>query len=387
MKESLHVFKSSLWQITLYLFVNILFIFKYVSRTNISAPFIAILYVISIVFFVFLYFRWSPKVPDKFLKYSSFVLLAFAVLCITAALIYIDPYSVRVDRWSAVSFFLEGLFKGEYPYGIHTHVSETNYPSPFPLWHIINIPFYLLGEVGIGLIFFLILIFVAIQTYFKSYRKTLFFLILLLLSPSYWWEVAVRSDSLSNAFLVLAFILWYAKNKYSVDKNFLLTVLCCGIIASTRLSAILPAALFLFGSYIKADMWKKLLFPLSILLFVLVMFLPFVLWKVDSQYVFFTRNPFMSQTSVGNPILLILMIIIGIGFAMKWRNTDQFFGYASSFIFIFISASQISLIMTRGISGSFFDDSTYDLSYFTLYLPYVLLAIVTRMQPQKTLTQ
>ncbi|MDD3490677.1 MAG: hypothetical protein PHR62_12425, partial [Paludibacter sp.] len=294
-------------------------------------------------------------------------------------LLYIDPYTVRVDRWSAVSFFLEGLFNGEYPYGIHTHVSETNFPSPFPLWHVINIPFYLLGDVGIGLIFFLIITFVTVKIYFNSYRKAFLFLVLLILSPAYWWEVAVRSDSLSNGFLVLTFILWYTKKGYSVDKNFWLTIILCGIIASTRLSAVLPVALFLFAQYIQTNWLKKILFPLSILAFVLVVFMPFVLWTIDGTYVFFTRNPFMSQTSVGNPVFLIIMIVAGIIFALKWKNTDEYFEYAASFMFIFMAGSQLSLIMTRGISGSFFTDSTYDLSYFTLYLPYTLMALASKV--------
>lgn len=367
------------WQLILYLFVNILFIFKYLTRTEISVPLITVLYISGILGFVYLYFKWSPKVSEKLFKYSSFVLLSITLILIAVGLLYIDPYTVRVDRWSAVSFFLEGLFNGEYPYGIHTHVSETNFPSPFPLWHVINIPFYLLGDVGIGLIFFLIITFVTVKIYFNSYRKAFFFLILLILSPAYWWEVAVRSDSLSNGFLVLTFILWYTKKGYSVDKNFWLTIILCGIIASTRLSAVLPVALFLFAQYIQTNWLKKILFPLSILAFVLVVFMPFVLWTIDGTYVFFTRNPFMSQTSVGNPVFLIIMIVAGIIFALKWKNTDEYFEYAASFMFIFMAGSQLSLIMTRGISGSFFTDSTYDLSYFTLYLPYTLMALVSKV--------
>jgi hypothetical protein len=367
------------WQLILYLFVNILFIFKYLTRTEVSVPLITVLYISGILGFVYLYFKWSPKVSEKLFKYSSFVLLSITLILIAVGLLYIDPYTVRVDRWSAVSFFLEGLFNGEYPYGIHTHVSETNFPSPFPLWHVINIPFYLLGDVGIGLIFFLIITFVTVKIYFNSYRKAFFFLILLILSPAYWWEVAVRSDSLSNGFLVLTFILWYTKKGYSVDKNFWLTIILCGIIASTRLSAVLPVALFLFAQYIQTNWLKKILFPLSILAFVLVVFMPFVLWTIDGTYVFFTRNPFMSQTSVGNPVFLIIMIVAGIIFALKWKNTDEYFEYAASFMFIFMAGSQLSLIMTRGISGSFFTDSTYDLSYFTLYLPYTLMALASKV--------
>lgn len=370
------------WQLILYLFVNILFIFKYLTRTEISVPLITVLYISGILGFVYLYFKWSPKVSEKLFKYSSLVLLSITLILIALALLYIDPYTVRVDRWSAVSFFLEGLFNGEYPYGIHTHVSETNFPSPFPLWHVINIPFYLLGDVGIGLIFFLIITFVTVKIYFNSYRKAFFFLILLILSPAYWWEVAVRSDSLSNGFLVLTFILWYTKKGYSVDKNFWLTIILCGIIASTRLSAVLPVALFLFAQYIQTNWLKKILFPLSILAFVLVVFMPFVLWTIDGTYVFFTRNPFMSQTSVGNPVFLIIMIVAGIIFALKWKNTDEYFEYAASFMFIFMAGSQLSLIMTRGISGSFFTDSTYDLSYFTLYLPYTLMALASKVKSE-----
>lgn len=367
------------WQLILYLFVNILFIFKYLTRTEVSVPLITALYISGILGFVYLYFKWSPKVSEKLFKYSSLVLLSITLILIALALLYIDPYTVRVDRWSAVSFFLEGLFNGEYPYGIHTHVSETNFPSPFPLWHVINIPFYLLGDVGIGLIFFLIITFVTVKIYFNSYRKAFLFLVLLILSPAYWWEVAVRSDSLSNGFLVLTFILWYTKKGYSVDKNFWLTIILCGIIASTRLSAVLPVALFLFAQYIQTNWLKKILFPLSILAFVLVVFMPFVLWTIDGTYVFFTRNPFMSQTSVGNPVSLIIMIVAGIIFALKWKNTDEYFEYAASFMFIFMAGSQLSLIMTRGISGSFFTDSTYDLSYFTLYLPYTLMALASKV--------
>lgn len=370
------------WQLILYLFVNILFIFKYLTRTEISVPLITTLYISSIPGFVYLYFKWSPKVSEKLFKYSSFVLLLITLILIAVALLYIDPYTVRVDRWSAVSFFLEGLFNGEYPYGIHTHVSETNFPSPFPLWHVINIPFYLLGDVGIGLIFFLIITFTTVKIYFNSYRKAFFFLVLLILSPAYWWEIAVRSDSLSNGFLVLTFILWYTKKGYSVDKNFWLTIILCGIIASTRLSAVLPVALFLFAQYIQTNWLKKILFPLSILAFVLVVFMPFVLWTIDGTYVFFTRNPFMSQTSVGNPVFLIIMIVAGIIFALKWKNTDEYFEYAASFMFIFMAGSQLSLIMTRGISGSFFTDSTYDLSYFTLYLPYTLMALASKVKSE-----
>lgn len=380
MNFSLKDQKKSIWQMVLYLFVNVLFILKYVGRTDIPAYLVAIIYAIIFVGFVYLYYKFASKISQNVYRITSIILLGILILAISLALVNIDPYSVRVDRWSAVSFFLDAVFNGQYPYGAHTHVSDTNFPSPFPVWHFINVGFYLLGDVGIGLIFFLILVFVFIQFYFDSYRKTFYFFALLALSPAYWWEVAVRSDSLSNAFLVLIFIIWYAKKKYSVDKNFLLTVVFCGLIASTRLSAIIPVALFLFGSYIRTSWIKKIIFPLAILGLVFLTFLPFILWDVDGELIFFSRNPFMSQTSVGNPVILTLMIIAGMLFALKWKNTSEYFGYTASFIFLFILTSQLGLMLNDQSSESFFTNSIYDVSYFTLYLPYSIMYLTTKVK-------
>lgn len=378
MKAFLLKFKQSYLQIVLYLFVNVLFILKYTSRTEIPAAEIAGIYIVLIAGVFYLYRRFFDRVSSHVFKQLSISLLSFAVLGVIIALICVDPYTIRVDRWSAVSFFLEALFSGNYPYAVHTHVSETNFPSPFPIWHIINIPFYLLGDVGIGLVFFIVVTFVAVQFFFSSYHKTFFFLLLLFLSPAYWWEVVVRSDSLSNAFLVFIFILWYSQKKISIEKSFILTIFCCGLITSTRLSAIIPVALFLFASYTKLNWTKKLIFPAAILGLVVLTFLPFVLWTVNDNWVFFSRNPFMSQTSVGNPILLMGMIALGVVFAMKWKNMTEFFNSTAVFMFLFILVSQISLILTRGVDGSLFNDSTYDISYFTLFLPYSIMALVAK---------
>jgi len=80
----------------------------------------------------------------------------------------------------------------------------------------------------------------------------------------------------------------------------------------------------------------------------------------------------MSQTSVGNPYLLLIMVILGSYLAFRWNNMHQFFSMTSIFLFIFILSSQISLMFSRGIQGSIFEDSLYDVSYFTLLLPYCL---------------
>ncbi|MEA4935717.1 MAG: hypothetical protein VB102_03640 [Paludibacter sp.] len=360
---------SFIIQILLYLFVNILFILKYFPRAGVDSLAILTLYIALFLTIIFLFNTFSLKISERIFKAAFWITLSIMIIFIAVFLNKIDPYSVRVDRWSAVSFFLEGLFNGNYPYGIHTHVSETNYPSPFPVWHFINIPFYLMGDVGIGLIFFLLLTAATVHYFFSSYRKSFLFLFFLFISPAYWWEVAVRSDSLSNAFLIFTFILWWYKTEKTIERNFIFAIIACGLLASTRLSAIIPLAIFFFRPYLELTWKRKLIFILGVLIVIALTFSPFIFWDT-TNWVFFNRNPFMSQTSVGNFWVLSALIILGIASGLIWKNVNQYVFITSTFIFIFILASQLTLIATRGINGSVFSDSLYDISYFSLLFPY-----------------
>lgn len=368
--------KFTFVQLLLYFFVNVLFIMKYIPRTGFNAIIPTVFYCLIILIVYLIYRRYSLVLKENTYKFLLWIFTFIAIIIITGILIKIEPLSVRVDRWSAVTYFLDSLFKGIYPYGTPTHVSLTNFPSPFPMWYVINLPFYLMGDVGIGLIFFLLLVLFAFYRLTQSYRQTFLFFLLIVLSPAYWWEVAVRSDSLSNGFLVLSIIFLYQTKKISIDRNLILTAILCGIIASTRLSAILPIALFIFPSFLKLNWNKKISFIFTAAGFLILTFLPFIFWDTN-EWIFFKRNPFMSQSSVGNPILLLFMFVLGIFAALRWKNTSQFFNITSIFIFIFILSFQINLLVTKGINDSILTDSICDISYFSLCLPYCIAFLAT----------
>jgi hypothetical protein len=360
-------------QIFLFLFTNSLFILKYVSRIEgINAGIILFIYILLCVVFFYLYTKLKWK--EQFYKIAFWVVLALISIAIIMALIFVDPYSVRVDRWSAISSFLDGLFRGDYPYGVHTHVGITNFPSPFPVWYIINLPFYFLGDVGIGLIFFLGLTALCVRYCFNSYRKSFLFLILLLISPAYWWEIIVRSDSLSNAFFVFCFIAWFSKKGYTLSERFGLAILFCGLLAGTRLSALLPLALFFFKPWLNLPWKRKIIFPIALIAITFLTFSPFIFWDTTT-WIFFSRNPFMSETNIGNIYVLLLMILLGCVLAFYWKGIEQFLDFTALFIFLFILCSQIGLLLTHGINGSIFTDTNYDISYFTLMFPYCLMSL------------
>ena len=372
---------------TIYLAINGLFILKYAERTPFN-PFLCLFAYIVIVTALFKFpTLWKKvKVGLSFIPHPSSLLIIITTLAIAALLIIIDPMSVRVDRWSATTYFLDALFSGQYPYGVHTHVSTTNFPSPFPLWHYLNIPFWLIGDVGIGLIAVLWLTLFSIK-YFSPLpsgegQGVGQFLLFLVLSPAYWWEVAVRSDGLSNALLVFCVILWLEHKRYSFTNRWILTAILCGLIASTRLSAVIPIGLYLMASYFKSDLRTKILTPLIVFGIVFLMFLPYIFWDTET-WLFFSRNPFMSQTSTGNIYTLLLMAVIavvGVFYVVERKKEREnrfwlFNIFTAVYLFAFFLLALCYNHFTFNVSTPIWSDADFDISYLTLALPYCIYSM------------
>ena len=365
---------KSIWII--FLSVNMLFIWKYVSRTTVPVWPCIILWCIFVLLFCKLFRLITNKWPTSIFFIGVTVMLtAFAGILLL--LIKIDPLSVNVDRWSATTYFLDGLSQGIYPYGIHTHVCETNYPSPLPLWHYIHFVFWLLGDVGLGLFAFLFLFATSILWFTRNLQQTTFAVALLILSPAYWWEVLVRSDGLSNAILVFCVILLMERKKISFTSRWLTTSTICALTALTRLSAIIPVANYIVKDYIKLSLWKKISSIMIILAIIFLFFAPYIFWDTTT-WVFFSRNPFMSQTSTGSPLILVLMIVVDF-FIIYLYNTNlkHFMRSTTWFVFAFFLISIMYNHFMYSTDISIFEDSDFDISYLTLSFPYCLYTICT----------
>ena len=365
-----------------FLFPNFLFIFKYLSRYSASSPLLSgLVYIVFVLGLFFLFTRLRNRFSEQTFKVFSWIMIAGAFFAIGLALWKIDPLSVRVDRWSATSYFLDALFDGRYPYGVHTHVPPTthSYPSPFPFWQYVNIPFWLMGDVGYGLFFFLLLPFLTIKWFTNSYKSTFLFFLLLFLSPAYWWEVAVRSDGLSNATLIFCLILYLEKKRITFSTHFWALVLLCGCVAATRLSAVIPLALYLLLPYTRqSSVGRLILFPIGVLLVAGCFFLPYIFWDTET-WIFFSRNPFMEQMRQGNSLVTLTILLLGIGMALRSKTFMQRIRTISWIVFLFILLTQIVRFAGDGIPGFLFNDDC-DISYFTLAFPYCLFSLSAAMR-------
>ncbi|HLP06132.1 MAG TPA: hypothetical protein VK152_11955 [Paludibacter sp.] len=381
MKKTVPLISDRILQLVIFLSINSLFILKYVPRTGINSIIVCIVYITFILVSYFLSNKYMPLVSRTKIKISYWAITGLAIIGIGCLLYIVDPYKLRIDRWSSLSCFWDSLLQGNFPYAAHTHLRINSFTSAFPFWLLVSFPFYLLGDVGYELIFFLLITALALRYYFSSYHKAFFFLALLLVSPAYWYEISARSDSLSNGLFVFMIILWYLKSNRTLDNSFLVSIMFCGLIASTRLSAVLPIAIFFFQQYLNLPLKRKIIFPTLVLGVAFLFLSPFIFWDTN-KWPFFEHNPFMAQTGNGNIYFLLIMIILGIILSLHWKSAPKIFSHISLFVFIFMLGSQFVCIYTAG-GGNLFSEAISDISYTTLALPYCLAYLTTDFKFEK----
>ena len=368
---TLKIPKSFILSFLLYLFINSLFLLKYTSRLGLNQYCIVLVYNILLVL-IFIPFFKLKKPEIRFFKIAFWIILLLNCSGIIYFLISVNPYTLRVDRWSAIHNFIQYLFKGEYPYAAKTHCG--GYGSPFPVWQIFHIPFYLLGNVGLGMLFSVLLITYILFDFFKTYINVFIFLLLLLLSPGFWYEVTVRSDLIYNFIICLLFIIVLFKKKYVIQSHPLAIAIIFGLLLSTRLTIIIPFSIFLFPGFLNSGSKQKLIFILTSILVFVATFIPFAFWNFNTLF-FFKHNPFILQSSQGSWVEIISISALALFLSTKWKNNLTLCStYISISIFGLVFLTFIHSIII-GIYKIDIVDSAYDISYFNMSLPFIIFTI------------
>lgn len=359
------------YSISLFIFisVNILFILKYVGRFNIVySIIISLLYSLAI----FLFLKNIEKINIQRKLIITFVSLSIISLIVLQY--SIDPYELQIDRWSAIHNFIYNLFHGIYPYSAQTHLG--GYGSPFPVWQFLHIPFYLLGNVGLSFLLALCLFIHSIYKLF-NYKAALFVFLLLLLSPGFLYEVTVRSDLITNFLFVCAIICYIRHINVRFEKHWLSIAILCGLMMSTRLSALIPFIIFFFSDYFSSRWKVKITFPVVILLSFIVTFLPFIFWD-GNMLLYFEYSPFVLQSRQGNIYDFILFIPICIWLSLSWNNDfSKYMSTTAIFLFLFVAITFIHNMYDNSNWNELFN-SAYDITYFNMSLPFVIAALITR---------
>lgn len=365
--------------LTLFLAVNVAFVVRYASRATSLWPLVSLLYVGAVALILWIVFRCEKIAAGKWMLWAVFAIGAVGVVVLQT---YIDPYNIKVDRWSAIHNPLHDLLAGLYPYGAHTHLG--GYGSPFPLWQLFHLPFYLLGNVGLSII-------LAAGLYVDAMRRqagsvvAFLSVVMLYASPAFWYEVAVRSDMLANFLVVLAVISYMCTCRLRLGTHLIIYTCVCGMLLSSRLSVALPLAIFVFPAWIKEPLWRKTAFLLGALLIFLLTFAPLLIWGTA---VFTSElNPFVLQSRQGNVADFLVFLPVGIWLALTWRsNVSRLLLHCALLLLLLVSGTFLHNYL---VSPAWL--KIFDLTYFNMALPFLISAFTIAtcgatlsFNPQKT---
>lgn len=345
--------------------VSFLFMVKYSARVT------AFPVLFSGLFLVIFYLLVSSLDKINFINHKIFNLKAYlllsAALCF-ALIIGLNFVSTetRVGRYIAIKSWLDNLQYGFYPYDAKAN------PSGFPFLFILALPFYLLGDAGYLVVFGIILFFVLLRNASSSVKELFVRFFLLLVLPVFYYEYLVRSELFTNMTLFIA-VTAIALKKLDVEKadlKFWSFSVLFGMLLSTRLIIFIVYFLFLLFVF-RNQIIKGIVFgAVSVLTFICTL-IPFILWNSDY---FWNRGPFAIQF-LYLPLWVILIapfVLAYIGWII--RDTQELMFASGIVIFTLVTISFLVKVLQTGFYFCVIE-SGYDISYFAMAVPFLLLAI------------
>ena len=363
----------------LYLLINGLFIFKYGLR--IAEPLTVAACAAGYSAGIALLFAFYRKASHRIGNHTClglYILLTLTTLAGIALLhLYVDPLTLKVDRWSALYNFSEFLLQGKYPYDAPTHLG--GYGSPFPVWQFVHTPFYLLGDVGYGFSFFYLLLAVSLPRFFPR-RQAFFFLLMLSAAPAFWYEAAVRSDLIYNILLLFLLILAFRRYGISPASRPVLCGMVCGLMLSTRITTALPFLLLLFRDFLQADGKRKTIFLTTAVAAFLLSFLPILLWNSDRLF-HFEYSPLMLQTRQGTYGETLLILALCLWLALRPKDFSAYCLHTAVVLLLLVGVSMLVRMTKDGFQDGLFT-STYDITYYTMALPFLLVVLLGMDDPK-----
>lgn len=353
----------------IYLIVNSLFIIKYGEQYNIP-----LLAGYLLVFFGLTFFYLKIHLKEFFYK-TAFFLGIFFFFLISIYLNYkVDGNTLNVDRWSAMEVGIKAVFSGQYPYNIPDHMGRES--SNLPVLIVFGMPFYLLfGSVGYLQSFSFLLFAYLIFKIFNNYRQRLAVLVLLFLSPSYLWEIYVKSDLFSNFIIIAGFVhlIW---EKFIKEKkiNSAVVSFLSALVLLTRLSAVIPLTVLMFKKFVDFSIQEKLRFAVVFLITMAAVCYIFFHNAPDFD-VFLKHNPFVIQGGKQPLILSISYIVSGCILSFRIKSFYETLFWSGILLFICVFVPFIMFFAEYGYENMIVN-SYFDISFFNMSMPFVMIALI-----------
>ncbi len=364
--------------VPLYFSVNALFIYKYGARTPIGSYFGVLLYAVFLAVSLPFYLKFLGSKIEK-LKNAHFAAVYFGMLALFVffalfLLFKIDPYSIDVDRWSAIHGFLKNLFAGEFPYSARSHLGSM--ASPLPVMNFIAIPFYFMGDVGYLQVFTFALTALVVFLTPASKSGKILFMSAFLLSPAFWYEVAARSDMVSNILIMCVCLLLIEKNTNGKPLYYPVKTGCvCGALFCTRGIFIIPFTVFFFAKIVSSvkekGTGKPFIFTMCVILTFALLLLPFVLWDIT---LFTQNNPFLMQTNKSPTVVSVIAVAVAALLSFNAKSVGRSFLRTAICLFVLMGATSAVKTFTFGWDAAIFSHK-FDITYYSTIMPFAILGM------------
>lgn len=354
----------------IYLFINSLIVWKYSAKISLDAGLAVIIYIIAICCIIYLAFggiKFDIRPAYSKPVYLFFIAIVSLILFVTMK--QFDPNSIDVGRFHAINDWLTRILNFEYPY------DSVYKPSGFPFLFVLVLPFHLLGDAGLFQVFSFIIFSSLIFFRLKGNDHEKYpYIILLIISPIFMFEVVVRSELFSNMTVILL-ILSLGEKYY--HKSGVWTTVLFGLIAGLLLSTrgiVLLIYIVYFGYYYKNRLRNLTIFTASVILGFTITLLPLYIW--NSTY-FIMYGPFAVQMSYTPGWMIILAVLISTA-ALKFINSFYRVYMAITWILFGITlAALINYIIKFGLIESIIYHK-FDISYFIFPLPFLIMTLIAR---------
>ncbi len=352
-----------------YLAINSLFIAKYGTRITAFWP-----WVIPVFFLFVILFFLALKAFDKFIS-SRFDLFFFG-LAVSGVVLYfilllvVDPETLNINRYSAVTTFNSKLIASKFPYG--PEPTQNGNISGLPFSHLLQLPFYLIGEIGLYQVLIISCFIVGLRLYYGRSLTGILAVGLLIGSPAVAYEVACRSDVFSNLALIVLYIFALDRfNPFTKTGPAVISGVIGGLLLSTRIVVLLPLAVYLVGRLRNGNRPKIAMGVGASVITAAVLVIPFYLWDTAA---FIEYNPITTQSSY-LPLyarIIVSLSAIPIGFLFgKGRVKYPAIAYL---LFLTVSLSLFFCLCQYGLNSAFFGN-LFDITYFSMVLPFIFFGL------------
>jgi hypothetical protein len=346
-------------------FAGFLFAWKYASHLGLGPLFPATAYLVG-----FLALAWLiGKLPRRLFRRPWLWVGAYMLAAVPPFLL-VDPIALKVDRWSALTNFLGACLRGDFPYAKLSHLGHPI--SGFPILFLLAVPFYSLGDVG--WMQFAALAAFAVLSRREGGRPEVASVAVLLLfaQPGFHYEVLARSDLFAN--MTVAAWCLYGSDGSGEERSkgrFAAEACLWGALLATRGIAGIPFLLCAGAVFRKRGPAWASAFGLIAGLVAAAAFLPFYLWDPEA---FRAHNPLSVQA--GYAPLACVLPVAGAAFCLGYADSGggRKFRNAGLLIFSLVTACFLRAAMGRGWEDAV-NASGFDLTYFTLSMPFLILAL------------